>query len=142
MTGLTILLFGFAGVLLVSAVGAIYAHEYPRAQQWWKNRGHPSSRNLDELASTLRSVASQERKAESETAEVRVDPAGNIGTAGASGTSRRRSYPRDVFKYTIRKPVGAVRKKMPDLGGFSEVPLRLYDQLGNRFTVHQKVRLN
>lgn len=136
MTGLTILLFALAGVLLVAAIGAIYAHESPQWGSWWRDDEGviPTPRPLEEMAN-MRPSQRGGRSAE--------DP-DEIGVlAGAeSAASRHRSFPRDVFKYTIRRPTSAMRKKMPDLGGFSEVPLRLYDQLGNRFTVHQKVRLN
>ncbi|HEX7070525.1 MAG TPA: hypothetical protein VF190_06955 [Rhodothermales bacterium] len=131
MTGLTILLLSLAGLVLVAALAATYIREY----RIWK-RGHAAFE-----AGSLSTI----RGSDTPTFSVRPAPAepAAVGVAeldATGGTARRN--PSEVFRYTIRRPQAAVRKKMPDLGGFSEVPLRLYDQLGNRFTVHQKVRLN
>jgi hypothetical protein len=132
MTGLTILLLSLAGLVLVAALAATYIREYRiwrRGQLAIDARDLSAARGLDTPV-----LSAQSRPAETAAVGVaELDP--------SSGTSRR-TRSSEVFRYTIRRPEAAVRKKMPDLGGFSEVPLRLYDQLGNRFTVHQKVRLN
>lgn len=137
MTALSIILFAMAGLLLVTAVASIYAREYPNWKYWWRHDDgsetmYPPS--FDHSSTVIPPAAAVDATAETE-------PINAI--SGDYGEQvRRRTYPSDVFRYTIRRPTAATRRKMPDLGGFSEVPLRLYDQLGNRFTVHQKVRLN
>ena len=137
MTGFSILLFGLSGLLLVAAVAAIYVRESPRWKYWWRPYEGPLTEPIasDAANTTLARAAAEVLGAE--TAEV------SVSEGDLAERTRRRMYPSDEFRYTIRRPATAsARKKMPDLGGFSEVPLRLYDQLGNRFTVHQKVRLN
>lgn len=134
MPGLTILLFVLAAVLLVAAISAIYAHESPQWRYWWRDEGgrppvYPPPESIREAVGHR---------------PTRAVPDETVGVLESTDPLRQRpsSYASDVFRYTIRRPAAAVRRQMPDLGGFSEVPLRLYDQLGNRFTVHQKVRLN
>lgn len=136
MTGLTILLFCMAGLLLAAAIVAIYAREQRRWSVWWGVDDGDALRAAPNTAGAAPAAGAPAATISTESAEVDV-VAGDV-----SARARRRAYPNDVFRYTIRRPESTVRKTMPDLGGFSEVPLRLYDQLGNRFTVHQKVRLN
>ena len=136
MTGISILLFALAGVLLFAAVAAILAYERERVRDWWDpaEKSEPvaaPSRHRPKIS--VRTVA---QSVESEAAEIK------LGTGTTDAFTRPQLKSGEVFRYTLKRPASAVRKKMPDLGGYSEVPLRLYDQLGNRFTVHQKVRLN
>src|SRR5690606_34848949 len=129
MTGLSFLLFALAGVLLFAAVLAIYARE----REWWNPDEDPEAifdRVHQHARIRVRTVAS----VTPETAEIK------LGDDAAVDAPRPREFTGEVFRYTLKRPNSAVRRRVPDLGGFSEVPLRLYDQLGNRFTVHQKVR--
>lgn len=50
--------------------------------------------------------------------------------------------PRRVFEYTIKRSTGIVWKRAVNLGGFTEVPILLYDRMGNSFTIHRRVCLN
>lgn len=47
-----------------------------------------------------------------------------------------------TFEYTILPHQGSMRQNAPDLGGFTKVPLLLYDRLGNCVMVHRRLSLN
>ena len=47
-----------------------------------------------------------------------------------------------TYEYTIRRHHGALKQQVADLGGFSRIPLLLYDRRGNCVLVHRKVSLN
>lgn len=124
------MMVGLAGILLVCVICAIYRIESRSWRIWW--RPDDEGPQLSPLIQTRPDACSHET----------AEPAA-VDVAGPPVQSfQGRAYSRDVFKYTIRRPRVAVRRKAPDLGGYSEVSIRLYDQVGNRLTVHQKVRLN
>ena len=132
MTGLTILLVCFAVVLLVCAAAAVYAHESDdRASESWRDAEGSLSQAMSEAGSLL------------DLHPLNAPEVAGVGeTPTAVPAARRRAHARDIFQYTIRRPVLAVRRTVTNLGGYAEVPIRLHDRHGNRVTVHEKLRLN
>lgn len=76
------------------------------------------------------------------TARCEVDRPLNVTVSQFAGDAVSKSYNANSFEYTIKRHSGAVRQEALDMGGFSQVPLLLYDKTGNCFTVHRRLSLN
>lgn len=76
------------------------------------------------------------------TARCEVNRPFTARVANVDGGSLLHTLNPDAFEYTIRRHYGTVRQDVIDMGGFSQVPLMLYDRAGNYFTVHRRLSLN
>ena len=76
------------------------------------------------------------------TARCEVDRALTVSVSQLAGNHSARPLNASAFEYTIKRHVGAIRQEALDMGGFSQVPLLLYDKTGNCFTVHRRLSLN